>query len=79
MPTLSDKLKALGVNIGADGIKTQEKIPNHPIESVVEGEEIHTPFGNAFVIEEIYNYDPRARDKSLDYRASLYKLSSWIG
>lgn len=79
MPTLSDKLKALGVNIGADGIKTQEKIPNHPIESVVEGEEIHTPFGNAFVIEEIYNYDPRSRDKSLEFRASLNKLSSWIG
>jgi uncharacterized protein YprB with RNaseH-like and TPR domain len=79
MPTLSDKLRALGVNIGAAGIKTQEKIPNHPIESVVEGEEIHTPFGNAFVIEEIYNCDPRSRDKSLEFRASLNKLSSWIG
>lgn len=79
MPTLSDKLRALGVNIGAAGIKTQEKIPNHPIESVVEGEKIHTPFGNAFVIEEIYNCDPRSRDKSLEFRASLNKLSSWIG
>jgi uncharacterized protein YprB with RNaseH-like and TPR domain len=79
MPTLSDKLKALGVNIGAEGLKHREKPPSHPIESVVAGKEINTPFGEAYVIEEVYEYDPRAEDTPLLFQASLEKVSRWIG
>jgi uncharacterized protein YprB with RNaseH-like and TPR domain len=79
MPTLSEKLKALGVNIGADGIKPRGKAPNYPIESVVDGNEISTPFGNAFVIEEIYEFDPRTEAVPLEYKATLGNISTWIG
>ncbi len=79
MPSLSDKLKALGVNLGADGIKQREKTPKFPIESVVEGKEISTPFGEAYVIDEIYEYDPRAEYVPLNFHASLEVLSKWIG
>ena len=79
MPTLSEKLKALGVNIGAEGIKPRSKTPKYPIEKVVEGKEINTPFGNAFVIEEIYNFDPRSRDIPLEFTASFGNISTWIG
>lgn len=79
MPTLAEKLKALGVNIGADGIKTRSKPPTHPIDSVVEGKEINTPLGNAYVIEEVYEFDPRTKDIILEFTASLGNLSTWIG
>jgi hypothetical protein len=79
MPSLSDKLKALGVNIGADGIKQPSKSPKFPIESVIEGEEIDTPYGQAFVINKTFNSDPRIGDQPLEFTASLANLSTWIG
>jgi uncharacterized protein YprB with RNaseH-like and TPR domain len=78
MPSLSDKLKALGVNIGADGIKPSARTPKYPIESVVEGKEIDTPYGQAFVVEKDYEFDPRIEDVSLEFKASLVNLSTWI-
>jgi uncharacterized protein YprB with RNaseH-like and TPR domain len=79
MANLSEKLKALGVNIGADSIKPRSKTSKHPIENVVEGKEIITPFGNAFVIEEVYNFDPRSEDIPLEFTASFANISTWIG
>ena len=79
MPSLSEKLKALGVTIGADGIKPSAKTPRYPIERVVEGNEVDTPYGQAFVIEKVYEFDPRIEHVSLEFKASLVNLSSWIG
>lgn len=79
MPSLSDKLKALGVNVGVDDVKQTSKPPKYPIESIVDGEEIHTPFGNAFVVENIYQSDPRTEKLALEFTASLTNLSTWIG
>ncbi len=78
MPSLSDKLKALGVSIGTDGVNQPSKTPKYPIESIVEGEEINTPFGQAFVIEEVFTSDPRTENISLEFTASLTNLSAWI-
>lgn len=79
MPSLSDKLKALGVNIGADGIKQTSKPPKFPIESVVEGIEVDTPLGQVFVIDKTYTSDPRTINLPLEFTASLENLSTWIG
>jgi uncharacterized protein YprB with RNaseH-like and TPR domain len=79
MTSLSDKLKALGVKIGTDGVEQTSKSPKYPIESIVEGEEIDTPFGLAYVIEEIYKTDPRTIDLHLKFTTSLANLSTWIG
>ena len=79
MPSLSDKLKALGVNTGADGVVNTSKSPKYPIERIVDGEEINTPFGHAFVIENIYKSDPRSKNIPLEFTASLANLSTWIG
>jgi len=79
MPSLSDKLKALGVNIGADGIKQTSKPPKFSIESVVEGEEVDTSLGQAFVIDKTYTSDPRTESLPLEFTASLANLSTWIG
>ncbi len=80
MPSLSEKLKSLGVNIGADGIEPPKKTPKYPIEKVVpNGEEINTPLGQTFIINETYPNDPRKQDIPLQFSASLINLSTWIG
>jgi len=79
MATLSEKLKALGVNIGANGIKPLSRTPKYPIDSVIDGKEIDTPLGQAFVIEKTYAFDPRNEDLPLEFKASLENLSTWIG
>jgi len=79
MPSLSEKLKALGVSIGTEGIKPPSISTKFPIEEViVSGEEINTPFGQTFVINETYTEDPRKKDIPLDFAASLTNLSTWI-
>ncbi len=80
MPSLSEKLKSLGVNIGADGIEPPKKTPKYPIEKVVpNGEEINTPLGQTFIINETYPNDPRKQNIPLQFSASLINLSTWIG
>ncbi len=80
MPSLSDKLKSLGVTVGTDGIEPSKKQPKFPIEEVVmNGDEINTPLGQTFVIQEIYPADPRKRNLPLIFSASLINLSTWIG
>ena len=80
MPSLSDKLKSLGVMLGTDGIEPSEKQANFPIEEVVlNGDEINTPLGQTFAIQELYLADPRKQDIPLEFSASLTNLSTWIG
>jgi hypothetical protein len=80
MPSLSDKLKALGVTIGTEGVKPPPKSSKFPIEEVVpNGDEIDTPLGQTFVIDETYSFDPRKKDQPLKFAASLSNLSTWIG
>ncbi len=80
MSSISDKLKALGVSIGPNGIESPAKESKHPIEEVVNhGEEINTPLGQTFVINETYLQDPRKQDYPLEFSASLTNLSIWLG
>jgi len=80
MPSLSDKLKALGVTIGTEGVKPAPKSPKFPIEEIVpNGNEIDTPLGQTYVIDETYSHDPRKKDIPLKFAASLSNLSTWIG
>ena len=79
MPTISDKLKALGVNIGTGDLKPSTKKESYPIEKVIDGNEITTVHGQTFVVENIYSSDPRKDDKSLGFTASLANIATWIG
>ncbi|UCD98449.1 MAG: ribonuclease H-like domain-containing protein [Chloroflexota bacterium] len=78
MSSLAEKLKALGVNIGPDGVKPSTKSPKYPIERVVEGREVVTPYGEAFLVENQYTVDPRDEKQTFEFSASLTNLSSWI-
>jgi len=79
MPSLSEKLKALGVNIGTDGLLPSSKSTKYPIEQIIDGQEVNTPFGQTFVVEKTYLSDPRSENLPLRFTASLATLSTWIG
>jgi hypothetical protein len=57
MPSLSDKLKSLGVKVGAAEIKPKED--SYPIQNVLDGEMIRTEFGDVFVQQTLYPLDHR--------------------
>ena len=78
MPSLSDKLTALGVNVGTDGILPSSKTTKYPIEKIVDGQEVNTPFGQTFVVEKTYISDPRSENVPLRFTASLAAMSTWI-
>jgi uncharacterized protein YprB with RNaseH-like and TPR domain len=79
MPSLSEKLKALGVNIGTDGLLPASKSTKYPIEHIIDGQEVNTPFGQTFVVEKTYLSDPRSENLPLRFSASMATLSTWIG
>lgn len=79
MPSISDKLKSLGVNVGTDNLKPSSREEKYPIEAVIEGYEITTFHGQTFVVENTFFSDPRNKDKPLDFTASLSNIAAWIG
>lgn len=63
--TLSDRLKALGVRIGARDMPAPQAQPAHGIEEEVGAVIVSTPYGETYEIEETY---------ASDYRHGLYPL-----
>jgi uncharacterized protein len=58
MESLSDKLKSLGVTVGAHNLPPPKPVKKgHPIESVVQGDFDCTPFGDTFVVTQDYAGD----------------------
>ncbi len=57
MDSISDKLKALGVKIGAQDVNPQAAKKDHPIDTVISGRYQATIYGEAFCVEAIYPSD----------------------
>jgi uncharacterized protein YprB with RNaseH-like and TPR domain len=79
MSSLSDRLKSLGVHIGAQNIPAPRKRSSFPIESVVEGQSIETAFGQAFVVEGRYPLGHDQGKSKLDLNAPLHTIAAWAG
>ncbi len=79
MPSLSERLKALGVQLGAQTLAPREPRVNFPVENVVEGRVQQTEFGEAFVIEQFIPADEKYGDSLLHFPVSLNKLAAWAG
>ncbi len=81
--SLFDKLKSMGVQLGAGYISQptppvkKEHHRGYPIEEVVKGFDFTTMYGPAFVIEEQYLPDYQHGGISLCFDCSLDILSSW--
>ncbi len=82
MPSLSDKLKSLGVKTGSslsiDGTHpTPPKPDTHTIESVVAGTFVSTPRGDAFITEQVFGEDYLHGDISPYSNFPLSFISQW--
>lgn len=82
MPSLSDKLKSLGVKTGSslsiDGTHpTPPKPETHTIESVVAGTFVSTPRGDAFITEQVFGEDYLHGDISPYSNFPLSFISQW--
>ena len=79
MPTLSDKLKSLGVKIGADEIKASPPTLYYPIERVAPGRLIDSRSGPAYVVEQIYRLDEQPWLNPVQPGIALQRLAAWSG
>jgi uncharacterized protein YprB with RNaseH-like and TPR domain len=78
MSTLSDKLKKMGVQLGAEDLP-QPSGEKHPIETVVPGELHATPQGEVFLVEERYPSDHLHGAFELKLGAPMELVAAWAG
>lgn len=77
MPTLAEKLKALGVKTGAADLPAPPVIERYDIGSVLEGAIMSTALGETFVYEERFAADYLHGHAPIRPGASLNILSAW--
>jgi len=80
-PSLSDKLKSLGVKVGASGLPTLASKTKDAalIEDVLDGCWIETRRGEAFISDQLYLSDYVHGEMALSPSASLHNMSHWLG
>ena len=79
MSSLSDKLKSLGVQLGARDLPPPRPRNPYTIEQVVPGRFQETPHGDAFVVETRYPPEYQHGHAGLRVMASLRTVAEWAG
>ena len=80
MPTLSEKLRSLGVNIGPASIQpTAPKAPPANLESVLGGHRLENPMGETFVVEQVLQIGSPYGSSLLQMNAPMDAMSVWAG
>lgn len=79
MEALSDKLKLLGINKGAEDLKTSKPQRTYPVEDVVAGRFIHTKSGSIYFVEKHYPRQYLHGDFSLNIEAPMKMITEWAG
>ncbi|NUM47851.1 MAG: ribonuclease H-like domain-containing protein [Anaerolineales bacterium] len=77
MPSLSDKLKSLGVQVGPEKIVSQPNKPAHALEQAVDGQFVETPHGRIFIVEAQYPSDHLLGQTPILSAAPLHILAAW--
>ena len=78
MPSLSDRLKSLGVKVGAAGLPRSPK-RKYPIESLLDGQLLETQYGETFVVETRYPLDHQQGSGKLTFTTPLDMMAAWAG
>ena len=78
MSSLSDKLKKMGLDLGAEKLPAPPRV-KHPIDAVVPGELRTTPQGEVFLAEEIYPPNYQHGSFSLQLTSPLSLVAAWAG
>lgn len=79
MASLSDKLKSLGVKVGAHDLPPPKPRNPYPIENVLPGRFIQTPGGDAYVVEEMYPLEYTHGHTALRLESPLTVIADWAG
>lgn len=77
MPSLADRLKALGVKTGATDLPLPKREEHFDIGSVLSGVELPTSLGETFVYEERFAGDYHHGHTSIQLTAPLEMVSAW--
>jgi uncharacterized protein len=79
MPSLADKLKSMGVNLGTEHLtpKPHAARLDFPIDNVISGEWQTTPHGEIFVVERYYADDFRQGSVPLRGDSPLEMVAAW--
>jgi uncharacterized protein len=77
--SLSDRLKALGVKVGAQGLPAPSKRRAPALDAVLEGHTLQTPQGETFVAEQYFPAGYHHGRYSLLPEAPLQVLGAWAG
>ncbi|GAB4579287.1 MAG: metal-dependent exonucleaseMrfB [Anaerolineales bacterium] len=77
MPSLSDKLKALGVQVGPEKLVQQPQKPARALEQAVDGQFVETPHGRIFTVEAQYPSDHLLGQTPILSTAPLRVLAEW--
>jgi uncharacterized protein YprB with RNaseH-like and TPR domain len=79
MPDLSDRLKALGVKLGADQTPQAKPTRKTSIETVLEGSLTATPHGDIFLVEGLFPHTHLHGNTALSLSAPLELIAAWAG
>ncbi len=77
MASLSDKLRAMGVKLGARDLPPPRARMRHPIEQIVPGRVHETLYGNVYLVEQWYPADLRHGNSSLGLATPLCATARW--
>ena len=77
MPSLADKLKALGVKVGTADLTPPKPASTIPIHTIVPGEYRQTARGEAFVSEQTFGADYRHGVQPLTINHPLETIATW--
>jgi uncharacterized protein YprB with RNaseH-like and TPR domain len=77
MPSLSDKLKALGVKIGTADLPKVEPVLQHEIDSVVSGTSRSTRSGDTFVVTQTFGAEYRHGQAPIRPEVPFDTLAAW--
>jgi uncharacterized protein YprB with RNaseH-like and TPR domain len=79
MPSISDKLKSLGVEVGAENLPPPSPRKSYSIEKALGGQLLLTRQGETFVVEERRTTGSLHGQASLEISARLHALADWAG
>jgi uncharacterized protein len=77
MASLSDKLKSLGVKVGASELPKTPPVPRAEIDSVVEGEYLSCRYGDTFVAEQVFQAGYHHGSAAILPSAPFETLAAW--
>jgi uncharacterized protein YprB with RNaseH-like and TPR domain len=76
-PSLSDKLKALGVKVGTADLRPTPASQGYPIERVVDGRSVETPLGQSFSAVQVFDAHYRHGLAAIRPDGPFPLLSAW--